>query len=60
MGEREDLFGVEAFIFVIILVIYILTSHLIEMKKVPYLHESTMAILMGALTATLAKYVKVN
>ena len=54
----EETFSLEAFIFVIILIIYILTSHLIEVKKVPYLHESTMAIFMGVLTAAFAKYVQ--
>lgn len=54
----EESFSLEAFIFVIILIIYILTSHLIEVRKVPYLHESTMAIFMGVLTAAFAKYVR--
>ena len=56
----EETFSLEAFIFVIILIFYILTSHLIEVRKVPYLHESTMAIFMGILTAAFAKYVHDN
>lgn len=51
-----ETFSVEAFIFIIILVFYVLTSHIVEFKKVPYLHESSMAILMGIITAAIAKY----
>lgn len=51
-----ETFSVEAFIFVIILVFYVLTSHIVEFKKVPYVHESSMAITMGMITATIAKY----
>lgn len=56
----EETFDVEAFIFVIILVVYVLMSHVIESKKVPYLHESTIAILMGVMTAVIAKYVRLK
>jgi len=49
---------VEALIFVIILVIYVLTSHIIENRKIPYLHESSIAIMMGILTAIISKYVR--
>ena len=35
-----ETFHVEALIFVLILGIYVLTSHIIENKKIPYLHES--------------------
>jgi hypothetical protein len=52
-----ETFHVEAFIFVIILIIYVLTSHIIENKKVPYTHESSIAILMGIITALISKYV---
>ncbi len=52
-----EAFHVEAFIFVIILIIYVLTSHIIENKKIPYLHESSIAIIMGILTAIISKYV---
>lgn len=52
-----ETFHVEAFIFVIILIVYVLTSHVIENRKVPYLHESSIAILMGVLTAGISKYV---
>ena len=53
-----ETFSVEAFIFVIILVFYTLTSHVVQFKKIPYLHESTVAIFMGILTAAFAKYVR--
>lgn len=41
----------------IILVIYVLTSHIIENRKIPYLHESSIAIFMGILTSVISKYV---
>ena len=50
-------FHVEALIFVIILLVYVLTSHIIENRKIPYLHESSIAIFMGILTAVTSKYV---
>lgn len=50
-------FHVEAFIFVIILMVYVLASDLIENKRVPYIHESAIAILMGIITAVILKYV---
>ena len=53
-----ETFHVEALIFVIILVIYVLTSHIIENRKIPYLHESSIAIIMGILTAIISKYVR--
>ena len=52
-----ETFHVEAFIFVVILIIYVLTSHIIENRKVPYMHESSIAILMGVVTAIISKYV---
>ena len=52
-----ETFHLEALIFVIILVIYVLTSHIIENKKISYLHESSIAIIMGILTAVISKYV---
>jgi hypothetical protein len=51
-----ETFSAEACIFVIILVFYVLTSHVVELKKVPYVHESSMAILMGMITAAISKY----
>ena len=55
-----ETFHVEAFIFVIILIVYVLTSHVIENKRVPYAHESSIAILMGIITAFISKYVRTN
>jgi NhaP-type Na+/H+ or K+/H+ antiporter len=52
-----ETFHVEAFIFVIILIVYVLMSHVIENRKVPYAHESSIAILMGIITAFISKYV---
>jgi hypothetical protein len=52
-----EAFHLEALIFVIILVVYVLTSHVIENKKVSYIHESGIAIVMGMLTAFISKYV---
>ncbi len=40
-----------------ILIVYVLTSHVIENHRIPYLHESSIAILMGIVTAAIAKYV---
>jgi sodium/hydrogen exchanger-like protein 6/7 len=51
-----ETFSVEALIFIIILVFYVLTSHIVEFRKIPYVHESSMAILMGIITAAIAKY----
>jgi len=51
-----ETFSAEACIFVIILIFYVLTSHVVELKKVPYVHESSMAILMGMITAAISKY----
>jgi hypothetical protein len=44
-------------IFAIILVVYITTAHIIDIKKVPFLHESTVSIVMGILCALFFKYV---
>ena len=52
-----EAFHVEAFVFVVILVIYVLASHIIENRNIPYLHESSIAIIMGILTAVFSKYV---
>ena len=52
-----ETFHVEALIFVVILVVYVLTSHIIENKKIPYLHEASIAIIMGLLTSLISKYV---
>lgn len=52
-----EAFHVEALIFVLILVVYVLTSHIIDNKKIPYLHESSIAIIMGVITAVVSKYV---
>ena len=40
----------------LILVIYILTAHYIVVKRIRFLHESVVAILMGIITATVLKY----
>jgi len=34
----SESFHVEAFIFVIILIVYVLTSDIIESKRIPYIH----------------------
>jgi len=52
-----ETFHVEALIFVFILMVYVLTSHVIEKRKIIYLHESSIAILMGIITAIVSKYV---
>ncbi len=36
---------------IIILILYILGAHLIEIYKIDFIHESGMAILMGALAS---------
>ncbi|CAD8174885.1 unnamed protein product [Paramecium pentaurelia] len=51
------MFQVEALIVVIILVSYILTAHIIAVKRIKFLHESVVAILMGIVTALFIKYI---
>lgn len=53
----EEVLTLEATFFVVILLLYVLSSHIIEARKIPYLHESTLAIIMGALIGAFAKYV---
>jgi hypothetical protein len=55
-----EAFHVEALIFVVILVIYVLTSHIIENRKIPFVHESSIAIIMGIVTSVISKYVPNN
>lgn len=45
----ESLLGVEVFLAVIILILYILTAELIEKSKCDYIHETTIAIGLGML-----------
>lgn len=49
-----------ASIFVAILTVYVMLSYLIELKKIKFIHESTVAIAMGVLTAVFCKYVSLD
>ena len=53
-------FSIVASIFVAILTVYVMLSYLIELNKIKYIHESTVAIVMGILTAVFCKYVHFN
>lgn len=46
-------YAFEALIVVIILMCYIFTSHLSEIKNIPYLHESVVAIGLGAIVGAI-------
>ncbi len=49
-----------ASIFVGILTVYVMLSYLIELKKIKFIHESTVAIAMGVLMAVFCKYVSLD
>jgi hypothetical protein len=53
----DSTFPIEALIFILILTFYVLVSGIIERKKILYLHESTVAIFLGFLTALFANFV---
>ena len=42
-------YSLEALIVVVLLFCYIFTSHFAEIKKIPFLHESVVAIILGAI-----------
>ena len=43
--------------FMVIIAIYILASYFIEKYRVPFLHESTIAIVLGLFTAVVLQFV---
>lgn len=43
-------------VFLLNLAIYVLASYFIEKHSVPFLHESTIAICLGLITAIILKY----
>ena len=49
MGEEGSFLNVEVLISILLLMMYILIAHTLEHKKVDFLHESGVAIIMGAL-----------
>jgi len=54
---EDESFSIEALIFILILVIYILASYYINKLQISFLHESTVAIFLGFLTALFLKLV---
>lgn len=54
---EDESFSIEALIFIVILVIYILASYYINKLQISFLHESTVAIFLGFLTALFLKFV---
>ena len=49
MGEERSFLTIETLISIALLMLYVLIAHALENKKVDFLHESGVAILMGAL-----------
>ena len=58
-----NMLSIEALLVVIVLIIYILTSHIIKLKKVKinkkitFIHESSVAIILGLASALITKTV---
>jgi len=55
--KEDESFSLEALIFLLILAVYVLASYFIDKYKVAFLHESTIAICLGFLTAIFLKFV---
>jgi hypothetical protein len=55
---EDESFSIEALIFVTILALYVLTSYYINKLQLTFLHESTVAIFLGFLTALFLKLVR--
>jgi multisubunit Na+/H+ antiporter MnhB subunit len=54
MSDESSFLSVGVVFAIVLLLFYILIAHLIEEKKVDFLHESGVAILMGALAGLIA------
>lgn len=54
MSGEDKFFNVGVLIAILLLMLYILVAHTIEKHKVDFLHESGVAVLMGALAGLLA------
>lgn len=54
MSEDVSFLNVGVLFVIILLLLYVLIAHMIEENKVDFLHESGVAILMGALAGLLA------
>jgi len=54
MSEDSAFLNVGVVIAIALLLLYVLIAHMIEENKVDFLHESGVAILMGALAGLLA------
>lgn len=58
--NEQHAFSLEALIFLLVLAVYVLASYFIDKYKVAFLHESTIAICLGFLTALLLKLVRLS
>ena len=54
MAEESNFLSFGVVFAIILLMIYILVAHVIEENKVDFLHESGVAVLMGALAGLLS------
>ena len=54
MSAEGKFFNVGVLVSIALLMLYILVAHTIEKNKVDFLHESGVAVLMGALAGLLA------
>lgn len=58
MAEEEDIdLEVEVILVLILLIVYIFTAQLIEHHKIDFLHESGIAILLGAISGIIFLFV---
>jgi hypothetical protein len=60
MSDESSFLNVGVIFIIGLLMLYILIAHMIERNKVDFLHESGVAILMGALAGLLAFTVSIN
>jgi hypothetical protein len=56
----NHILSIEALLIAVILIIYILASHIIQVKEIPYIHESSLAILLGLLLQLFTLEVKTH
>lgn len=59
MSEDSTFLSIGVVVAIGLLLLYVLIAHLIEENKVDFLHESGVAILMGALAGLLAFTVRI-
>lgn len=54
---EDETFSIEVLIFATVLAIYVLASYYIKRWEFTFLHESTVAIFLGFITALVLKFV---